>query len=173
MPGPHDTFAGYGPAWACVSNTPLRGVKATAWEGGIRSPLLVRWPEVVHSVNRLTNQPGHVIDIMATFLDLANTDYPVQFDARTPLPLEGKRLLPVLQGQERQPHEELCWSVHRTCAIRRGRWKAVRPRGTDSWQLFDLEADGTETTDLAEQHPALSRDMAARFEVWRQRVNTK
>ncbi|NLS94248.1 MAG: sulfatase-like hydrolase/transferase, partial [Planctomycetaceae bacterium] len=65
LPGPPDTFAAYGLAWANVSNTPLRGTKLGAYEGGIRTPLVVRWPAVIRQRGAITTQPGHVIDFMA------------------------------------------------------------------------------------------------------------
>ena len=58
LPGPHDTFAAYGLAWANVSNTPLRGTKLTAYEGGIRTPLVVRWPAVIRQQRRVTIKSG-------------------------------------------------------------------------------------------------------------------
>ena len=76
LPGPHDTFAAYGLAWANVSNTPLRGTKRTGYEGGIRTPLVVRWPEGMRRRGESTDQVGHVIDVMATCLDVAGEKYP-------------------------------------------------------------------------------------------------
>ncbi|HIF33990.1 MAG: arylsulfatase [Pirellulaceae bacterium] len=170
MPGPHNTFAAYGRAWASVSNTPLRGTKLDGFEGGIRTPLVVRWPEVIREQGGITKQTGHVIDFMATCLDVADASYPAEFQGRRPLPLEGKSLLPIFLGQRRQPHEVLCWSVPRHHAIRSGRWKAIRLSRGGQWQLYDLEADGTETTDLAEREPALVKELANRFEAWQTRV---
>ena len=113
LPGPHDTFAAYGLAWANVSNTPLRGTKLTGYEGGIRTPLVVRWPAVIRQRGEFTDQVGHVIDIMATCLDVAGEEYPTEFHGRKPLPMEGKSLLPIFQGRQRKGHEVLCWSVPR------------------------------------------------------------
>jgi arylsulfatase len=169
-PGPHDTFAAYGLGWATLSNTPLRGTKLTAYEGGIRTPLVVRWPTVIRDGGQLTGQVGHVIDIMATCLDVAGADYPEQFQGRTPLPLEGRSLAPIFQGMRREGHETLCWSVPQHYAIRMGKWKAVKPRSGDAWQLFDLEADGTETTNLAKENPGVVELLARRFEQWQNRV---
>ena len=169
-PGPHDTFAAYGLAWANASNTPLRGTKLEAYEGGIRTPLVIRWPAVVRERGAITSQPGHVIDFMATCLDVANASYPAEFQGRKPLPVEGKSLLPIFRGDQRDAHEELCWSVPRHDAIRMGRWKAIRPKQAAPWQLFDLEADGTETLDLAEREPERVKEMTARFEAWSKRV---
>jgi arylsulfatase len=169
-PGPADTFAGYGLTWATVSNTPLRGTKLTAYEGGIRTPLIARWPAMIRTKGGLTQQVGHVMDIMATCLDVAGIEYPREFDGRQPLPLEGKTLTPIFAGHEREAHEELCWSVPQHFAIRMGRWKALRPRGSMAWQLYDVEADSTEAVDLAAREPERVQRMADRFVAWRQRV---
>ena len=170
MPGPHDTFAGYGIAWANASNTPLRGTKLEGYEGGVRTPLVVRWPRVVKAKGGMTNQPGHVMDFMPTLLELAKADYPEEYNGRHPLPLEGNSLLPILRGETRQGPAELCWSVPRHQAIMRGDWKAVRPQKGGDWQLFNLKADGTETTDLAKQEPDRVKELAGYFAKWRERV---
>ena len=172
-PGPHDTFAAYGLAWATASNTPLRGTKLEAYEGGIRTPLVARWPAVIRERGGITAQPGHVIDFMATCLDVAGASYPTQYGGRHPLPLEGKSLVPIFQGHQRHGHQELCWSVPRHLAIRMGKWKAVRPRKGGSWQLFDLDADGTETTDLSDREPAQLKVLTGRFEAWSKRVGAE
>lgn len=156
-----------------MSNTPLRGTKLTGYEGGIRTPLAVRWPAVIRQRGKLTDQVGHVIDIMATCLDVAGEHYPAEFQGRRPLPIEGRSLLPILQGSQRKGHDVLCWSVPQHHAIRMGRWKAVRPKRGGSWRLFDLEADGTETVDLAKRHPERIKQLAARFERWQNRVGAK
>ena len=171
LPGSSETFAAYGIAWACASNTPLRGTKLEAYEGGIRTPLIARWPAVIRQHGAITRQPGHVIDFMATFVEMAETEYPSTFQGRKPLPTEGKSLLPVFHGMERRPHEQICWSVPRHDAIRRGRWKAIRTRGRGAWQLYDIEADPTETTDLASDRAEIVKQLADRFAAWRKRVN--
>lgn len=174
LPGPPDTFAAYGLAWATTSNTPFRGTKLEGYEGGIRTPLVVRWPRVIQQGGVITRQPGHVIDFMATFLDVAQTKYPGEFKGRHPLPVEGKSLLPVFRGEQRTAPARLCWDLPRHQVIREGNWKAIRLRKQpDNWQLYDLQSDGTETTDVADQHPELVKSMAHRFDVWYDRVNPK
>ncbi|QDT28076.1 Arylsulfatase [Gimesia panareensis] len=174
LPGPPDTFAAYGLAWATTSNTPFRGTKLEAYEGGIRTPLVVRWPRVIEQGGTITGQPGHVMDFMATFLDVAQTEYPTEFKGRHPLPLEGKSLLPVFRGEQRTAHPRLCWDLPRHQAIREGNWKAIRSRKQPArWQLFDLQRDGTETTDVADQHPELVKSMSQNFDAWFARVNAK
>ncbi len=170
MPGPGDTFAAYGLAWANVSNTPLRGAKLAAYEGGIRTPLVVRWPAVIPTGGRLSGDVGHVIDFMATCLEVAGVAYPQEFQGRHPLPLEGKSLAPVFRGEERIGHELLCWSAPRNQAIRQGDWKLVNARKNAAWELYNLRQDATETNNLAAQYPARVKAMSAQFQQWQKRV---
>jgi arylsulfatase A-like enzyme len=173
MPGPHDTFAGYGIAWATTSNTPLRSHKQSAYEGGIRTPLIARWPQVVKKGGELTRQPGHIIDIVATCLDVAGVKYPIEFQGRHPLPMEGKSLVPILHGRERSGHELLAWNCGRGRAIQMKNWKLVRPRDDQPWELYNLEHDIGETDDQAAISPDRVRLMAAKYETWRKRVGAK
>src|SRR5262249_51237093 len=70
-PGPSDTYVAYGRGWANVSNTPFREYKHWVHEGGISTPLIAHWPAGITAKNELRRQPGHLIDIMATCLDVA------------------------------------------------------------------------------------------------------
>lgn len=173
MPGPHDTFSGYGLAWALTSNTPLRDAKQSAYEGGIRTPLIARWPSVIKQPGSLTPQPGHVIDVMATCLDVAETEYPTEFRGRRPIPMEGKSLLPVLRGEERQGHNLIAWKCGRGRAIRMADWKLVRPRDNRPWELYNLKTDIGETTNRATEFPERVKQMTAEYETWRQRVGAQ
>jgi arylsulfatase A-like enzyme len=173
MPGPHDTFAGYGLAWALTSNTPLRNAKMSAYEGGIRTPLIAHWPKVIKKGNGLTRQPGHVIDVMATCLDLAERKYPTEFRNRRPLPMEGKTLAPILRGEKRTGHETLAWKNASGRALMMGDWKIVRLRDKLPWELYDLATDPGETANLAKRHPARVKGMADRYETWRERVGAR
>ena len=101
MPGPDDTFQGYGLKWANVSNTPFRLYKSWVHEGGIATPLIVHWPAGIGVVNELRHQPGHIIDIMATCLDAADIDYPTHFRGRMITPLEGKSLIPAFANRRK------------------------------------------------------------------------
>lgn len=173
MPGPRDTFAAYGLAWATVSNTPFRSTKLTAYEGGIRTPLIAQWPAVIRDGGRITDEVGHVMDLMPTFLDVASASYPAEFEGRKPLPLEGRSLLPVLRGGSRSEHELLAWRAPQNRALRNGSWKLVESLQTKSWQLFDLAADATETNDLAAQHPDIVKKLAAKWDQWAARCGAK
>lgn len=173
MPGPHDTFSGYGLAWALTSNTPLRDTKQSAYEGGIRTPLIVRWPSVIQKESSITRQAGHVIDIMATCLDVAGVEYPAEFQGRHPLPMEGRSLAPIFRGKQRPGHELLAWNCRRGRAIQMGDWKLVRPRDNQPWELYDLATDIGETSNQASQRPDRVRLMTEKYEEWRRRVGAK
>jgi arylsulfatase A-like enzyme len=173
MPGPHDTFSGYGLAWALTSNTPLRSTKLSSYEGGIRTPLIAHWPKVIKKGNGLTRQPGHVIDVMATCLDLADLKYPTEFRKRRPLPMEGKSLVPILRGEKRSGHEALAWANPRGRALIMVDWKIIRPTDKLPWELYDLSSDPGETANLAKRHPNRVEDMADRYETWRERVGAR
>jgi arylsulfatase len=76
MAGPADTYLGYGAAWATVSNTPFRKHKHWTHEGGISTPLIAHWPAGITRKGQLESTPGHLIDLMATAVDLSKTTYP-------------------------------------------------------------------------------------------------
>ena len=169
MPGPADTFASYGPAWAQLSNTPFRGYKGGSHEGGIATPFIAYWPEVIKQGGRITPRPGHIIDVMATCLDVAGVEYPTSFRGRDLLPLEGTSLAPVFRGREPEGDRILCWNTHGSRAVRIGRWKLVAPKG-GRWELYDLETDRGELDDLAGQQPDRVAMMSKEYESWAKRV---
>jgi arylsulfatase A-like enzyme len=135
------------------STAGLRGLKGSVYEGGIRVPFIARWPGRIEA----GSTSGHVSafwDMMPTFAELAGVEAPPGTD--------GVSLVPTLLGEGEQPtHDHLYWEYHGLWngaqAVRLGRWKAVRLGGHDDAdapvELYDLEADPGETTDLAGDHP--------------------
>ena len=94
MPGPEDTYIAYGRGWANVSNTPFREYKHWTHEGGISTPLIAHWPAGIRRdrAGTLERQPGHLIDIMATCVDLGNATYPAEFKGQRIKPLRHDRV---------------------------------------------------------------------------------
>jgi arylsulfatase len=168
MPGPAETFCSYGPAWANVSNTPFREYKGTNYEGGISTPLIARWPGVIRQGGAITHQTGHIIDIMATYLDVAGIEYPGEFAGRKILPMEGKSLLPIFEGKRREGHKALYWELSGHRAMRMGNWKltAMKKKG---WELYNLETDRSETNNLADKYPQKVEQMKKMYETWARR----
>ena len=91
MAGPADTAIGYGKGWATVSNTPFREYKHWVHEGGISTPLIAHWPAIITGKGELNRTPSHLVDLMATAVDLAEATYPKQFHGGESIyPMEGK-----------------------------------------------------------------------------------
>lgn len=170
MPGGEDTYQSYGPEWAHASNTPFRLYKHFVHEGGISSPLIIHWPKVVKAKNSITDQPGHLIDIMATCVDVAGAAYPAEYKGEKITPLEGQSLLPVFEGKKRRGHEAIYWEHEGNQAIRMENWKLVKRHGTD-WELYDMDADRPEGNNLAAAQPARVAAMAAKWDAWAKRAN--
>ncbi len=171
-PGPADSFLSYDIYWANASNTPFRMYKHFVHEGGISSPLIAHWPAVIKQAGTITKQVGHLIDVMATCLDLAGAEYPRQFGGRDVLPLEGKSLRPIFEGQERRPHDYLFWEHEGNRAVRHGDLKLVA-RHSRPWELYDLAADRTEIKNLAAQQPEKVEQLTAEYDAWASRVGVE
>ena len=166
MPGPEDTYQSYGYGWANASNTPFRLYKQHDHEGGINVPLIARWPDVIGDAGGITDQLAHVIDLMPTFLEAAGVAQPVDFNGSPVHPVDGRSLLPILKGGSREPASELYWQWSRGRAIRQGQWKLVAVRD-EPWELYDLEADGTELNDLAKAQPERVAELERLWQAWR------
>ena len=168
MPGQDDDYMSYATPWANASNTPFRLYKHWVHEGGISSPLIAHWPNGIAASGEWTDEPSHLIDIMATCLDVAGTEYPAHAT-----PLEGKSLTPLFTGTEREGHDALYWEHEGNRAVRQGKWKLVSkhsPPEEGRWELYDLEADRTELNDLSGQMPEKVDQMARLWQVWADRV---
>ena len=153
MPWDARSYWTYDTGWAHVGNTPFRLYKQNQHEGGIASPLIVHWPDGLKTgPGTVTDQPGHLIDFMATCVDLGRATYPKRFDGRPIEPLQGRSLAPIFQGRRRQGHPWIYQQFSTNRAIRQGKWKLVTFRA-GPWELYDLDADRTELNDLAAEHP--------------------
>jgi len=171
-PGGVDSYMSYGLCWANASNTPFRLYKQWVHEGGTATPLIAHWPSVIPHPGRIDHQAGHIIDVMPTCCEAAGAGYPTPLDGGGLTPLEGRSLLPVLEGGIREPHAVLCWEHIGHQAIRQGRWKLVR-RKNQPWELYDIEADRTELNNLADGQPERVAELKARFEEWAARCGVK
>ena len=139
----------YDASWAHVGNTPFRLYKQNQHEGGISSPLIAHWPAGLKTkAGSVTRQPGHLIDFMATFLNVAGAEYPRSIGDRKIDPLQGKSLLPIFKGETRKPHDTLYFHFSTDRALRQGPWKLVSAK-RGRWELYNIDKDRTETNDLA------------------------
>jgi arylsulfatase len=163
MGGP-GTYHSYGSGWANASDTPFRLYKHYCHEGGISTPLIAHWPKGIAAKGELRDQVGHVIDVMATCLDVTGAKYP---DGKTPP--EGKSLVPAFAGKSLE-RDSLGWEHEGNRAIRAGKWKLVARRD-GPWELYDLDADRTEQADLAATHPDRVKELSAKWDQWAKRTN--
>ena len=172
MAGPADTYLGYGLSWANVSNTPFREYKHWVHEGGISTPLVVHWPAGIPVSRRgkLEDQPGHLIDLMATCVDVAEASYPTQCQGHKITPLEGVSLRPAFHGKALGRENPLFWEHEGNRAIRQGDWKLVAKGKNGPWELYDLKADRSELNDVAKKHPARTKEMAEAWQAWARRA---
>jgi arylsulfatase len=167
-----------GKSWGWAQNSPFRKHKVWPHEGGIRTPLIVRWPGKVEA-NSITHQPGHVVDFMPTFLELAGGEYPKETAKGEPVtaPMEGSSLVSAFQGETRQQPEFFVWSLYGTHAWREGDWKLIwnpSPAASERrWELYDLSKDGSETKDVAQNFSQRTKAMKERWNEWAYRVGSK
>ena len=140
------------------SNGDLKGYKRDLYEGGIRTPLLVKWPGKIKA--------GSTSDLVSAFWDIMPTLAEIT-DAQIPENIDGISFLPTLLGKRNQKqHEYLYWEFHEQggkIAVRKDTWKAVKrnvdktPQG--SLELYDLSTDTGETNDVASSHPEIVKEM--------------
>ncbi|MEA3225699.1 MAG: sulfatase-like hydrolase/transferase [Planctomycetota bacterium] len=171
IPGPADTYIAYGKAWANASNTPFRRYKHWVHEGGISTPLIAYWPAQIKSQGKLRHQPGHLIDIMATCVDVAGAEYPSEYKGNKITPMEGRSLAPAF-GNKPIEREAIYWEHEGNRAIRQGKWKLVS-RHPGDWELYDIEADRTELNDLAQKHPGKLAELMSMYESWARRCGVR
>ena len=143
------------------SNSHLRGMKRDLYEGGIRVPLIVRWPGKIEA-GSTTDHISAFQDFLPTFADLA--------DAETPDEIDGISFAPTLLGHtdKQQPHEYLYWEFTEQQgkrAVRQRDWKLVQTKVSTSNpskpELYDLKDDAGEKNNVAADHPDIIKELSA------------
>ncbi|MDQ6700483.1 MAG: arylsulfatase [Acidobacteriota bacterium] len=163
--GQPGTYHSYGSGWANACNTPWRFYKHYDHEGGISTPLIAHWPAGIQRKGAFEREPGHIIDLMPTCVELAGAKYPAGLP-----PMEGRSLLPAFAGKP-VARDALYWEHEGNRAIRIGNWKAVALLPGGEWELYDMEKDRTEMHDLAREQPQRVRAMADRWGRWARRTH--
>jgi arylsulfatase len=167
MPGPQTVFSSIGPEWATVSNTPYRSWKIESFEGGVRTPMIACWPKgMLAKKGSITNQPGHVMDFMATFINLAQVTYPKNYQGNSILPMDGLTLVPILKGEKRKGHDALFNEHNNRRYARQDDWKIVSTSTDTIWQLYNIKNDAGETANLAATYPEKVKQLDGLWQLW-------
>ncbi len=165
--GGPDSHVFLGMSWATLGNTPLRRYKHFTHEGGITAPLIAHWPASIPAERngKLEHQPGHLIDVMATAVDVTGALYPAEFRGRRILPMEGISLMPALHGKPLHRVKPIFWEHEGNRAIRSGAWKAVM-KYKGEWELYQIPNDRTEQRNLIAEKPDLARLLIRQWNDW-------
>lgn len=143
-------------------NAPLRGAKGTLWEGGLRVPLVARWPGRIPA-GRVSDECLTTLELLPTLVAAAGAE-----PAKN-IPLDGYDMLPVLAGKSPSPRKEMFWEFRGQKAARVGNYKwieAEKYRG-----LFDLASDLGEKNDLTEKQAAVAAEISAKWTAWRKQMD--
>ncbi len=165
----------YDTGWSHVGNTPFRLHKQNQHFGGTASPMIVYAGKDVNlgvPAGHIDNTPTHLIDIMATAIEVAGAEYPKQADGLVEElePLEGLSWLPILTGEgEVAERDYLYFYFGENRALIQHPWKIVTHR-LGAWELYQIDEDGTEMNDLAQQYP---KRVAAMAKLWHQVAEQK
>lgn len=154
------------------SNTPLRDEKGTLYEGGIRVPMIVRWPGVVPA-GSVCDEPATTADLLPTFCEMTSTPLPQQA-------IDGASLVPVLKNPAAEFAREAIYfhypHYHHSRpggAIRRGDWKLIEFFEDSSVELYNLKADIGESTDVAGEHADLVASLRTDLSEFRTRTGAR
>ncbi|MEJ7556915.1 MAG: sulfatase-like hydrolase/transferase [Pedobacter sp.] len=166
MPGGQNSFFSIGPNWANVANTPFRLWKSQSMEGGIHTPMIVSWPAGIKTKGVKTDQMGHVMDFMATFLEVSGVKYPKTFNGNAISPLEGQSLAAVFKGKLVTGDRALFNEHEGSKYERYQNWKMVVAGPDRNWRLFNMAEDQSEIKNLAAQYPEKVAQLTKMWDDW-------
>jgi arylsulfatase len=157
------TFLSLGPGWSSMANTPFRRHKTWVHEGGISTPLIVRWPQGIAARGELRHTPGHIVDLAPTILEVAGGKPFEKWNDRPMPPAPGKSLVPAFGTDAVIARESLWWLHEGNRALRVGGWKIVAAGKDSPWELYDLRTDRSETKNLAAEMPGKVRELTVQW----------
>ncbi|WP_170283956.1 sulfatase-like hydrolase/transferase [Flagellimonas olearia] len=158
LPGGKDTYEFLGPAWGWAINTPFRRHKAWVYEGGIASPMIVKWPHK-QKEGAINRDVIHVVDFAPTLMDITHGAIPKGW--------QGNIMTQTIKNEVvTNPERTYYWNINDNKAIRKGKWKLVMANGKDQWELYDMEVDRTETNDLATSYSEKVEELKGLWQEW-------
>ena len=141
-------------------------------EGGNCSPFIAHWPEGIVQPDRWVRTPMHLFDIMPTLCEITEAEYPETHNGERIHPQEGRVSYPY-STHKTCPNAALCFDHFEASAIRRGKWKLLKGNTrypNKNWELYDMEIDRCETSDLSAEHPELVKSLEREWTKWAVRV---
>lgn len=166
-----------GGSWAATSNTPLRLYKHFNHEGGINTPMIAHWPKGIERMGEHENQRGHVIDVMATVVDIVGIEYPTHYQGNAILPMEGASLMPAFRGEQME-ERAIAFEHEANRALLKGKYKLVSKNfsSTDGqthhdWELYEIDTDPLEQNDIASDNYPLVEELAREWHQWASRTD--
>jgi arylsulfatase A-like enzyme len=158
-----------------TSNAPLRGNKGTYYEGGIRVPLIIKWPGAVDE-GRVVSDPVISTDLYPTCL--AASGQPLRVNQH----LDGVNLRPLLRTDGRIENRSLFWHYPHynshplsvpSSVIRKDSWKLIETFDPEGLELYNLDDDLSETTSLVDSNPAKVKELHRDLKAWREEVRAE
>ncbi|MBL7043096.1 MAG: sulfatase-like hydrolase/transferase [Pirellulaceae bacterium] len=135
----------------------FRGRKGNLYEGGLRIPMIARWPGRIEA-GRVSELLWYFPDVLPTCAELTGAEAPEDIDGISIVPeLLGEKAA----GRKQEQHEYLYWELGQQIAVRMDNWKAIQPRPNRPWELYDLSQDISEEHDVADQHADILDKMKA------------
>tara|TARA_X000000950_G_scaffold60080_5_gene72986 strand:- start:20845 stop:22398 length:1554 start_codon:yes stop_codon:yes gene_type:complete len=154
-----------GKNWANVSNTPYREYKNWSHEGGIKTPLIAYWPKGIKNKNNIAHTPVHFIDVLPTFQELLDVEYPEKFNGEKIISSPGRSFLPEIKGEKyRNRSTPIFWQWSKGKAIRQEDWKLVSYN--NEWELYNLKDDPVEEKNLIEDNPEKAEFLKKQYTEW-------
>lgn len=151
----------FGPNVNPKTGVAFRGGKGNLYEGGLRIPYIVRWPDRIEA-GRVSDHLCYHPDVLPTLAELTGAEAPADVDGLSFLTeLMGKEAT----GHEQQKHEFLYWEFRSQTAVRIGDWKGIRTKPNADWELYDLSSDLSESNNVASSHPRIVQRMRHHAEV--------
>ncbi|MCF0070624.1 arylsulfatase [Dyadobacter sp. CY261] len=167
-PGSVNSIDSYDPAWGNASNTPFKLFKKNTHEGGIASPFIAWFPGRIKA-NTLSQQVGHITDIMPTLLEVAGVRYPITFGSENLTQLPGASLTRLFQHPQQVQDKTIFWEHEGSRAVRKRDWKLVAEIN-QPWELYDLKTDRSENNNLADRNPEKVKELEKEYLQWAAKV---
>lgn len=160
------TYASPGSDWSNVSNTPFRKSKTSSFNGGSRTPMILHWPKGIENPGRFTEKFAHLSDVMPTLIELTGATYPETFGGKSERELRGESFADVLRDQPLAKRDPIFMDRGQFRYIIDNGYKLTTDNDGKTWNLYHLEKEETEITDLSKQEPERHQQLLEKYQAW-------